>query len=159
READRRLPARGPRSPRARWLSTPDRDGHLPGSLSREPRDAEAARGRPAAALSICTTTRESRLPPGTPDHGAGAIVVVSTLRSQPADLRPEHLRREAGRLQEGHPARLPRTGTGQLHRAPDREALSTPSLSLLAESVGRELLQRGRIGKPSLEVGSTSNG
>ena len=44
-----------------------------------------------AAALSIRSADRESRVPARPPDDGAGPIELVPALRSQPADLRAEH--------------------------------------------------------------------
>ena len=40
---------------------------------------------------------RRSRVPAGPPDHGAGAVEPVPALRPQSADLRRQHLLREAG--------------------------------------------------------------
>ena len=64
-----------------------------------------------AAAVPVRAADREPRLPAGPPDHGAGAVELVPALRPQPADLRAQHLLRQAGGLCEGHAARVSRAG------------------------------------------------
>ena len=53
----------------------------------------------------------------GTPPDGAGAVDLVSADRSQPAEVRAEHLRGESGRLREGDAARVRVRGVGFAHR------------------------------------------
>ena len=53
---------------------------------------------------------------PGPPHHGAGAVELVPALRPQPADLRAEHLLRQAGGLSEGDAAGVPRGGCGEFY-------------------------------------------
>jgi putative CocE/NonD family hydrolase len=73
--------------------------GHLPRPLPRilhhpKPIDAE----RPAR-LPLRAAPHQPRLPARPPDHGAGAVELVPALRPQPADLRAQHLFRQAGGL------------------------------------------------------------
>src|SRR3546814_3783292 len=49
---------------------------------------------------------------------GAGAVDPVPALRPQPADLRAEHLLRQARGLPQGDPADLAFAGGGELYRA-----------------------------------------
>ena len=49
---------------------------------------------------------------------------LVSALRPQPADVRAEHLLREAGGLREGNAARLSFAGTSEFHRTSRRAAV-----------------------------------
>ena len=80
-------------------ISTHDFCGYFSRPVSRESGNAETHRARPATALSRCSTHCESRLPAGASDDGAGSIQLVSSLRSQSADFRPEHFSGEAGGL------------------------------------------------------------
>ncbi len=114
RQSDRRLSRSGRVAAGARRISARRFDGHLPRALSREHRDAETARRQSAARLPVGAAEREPRLPAGAPDHGAGAVELVSALRPQPADLRAQHLLGEAGGLPEGDAADLRK----ELHRA-----------------------------------------
>ena len=50
----------------------------------------------------------EPRLPARPPDHGADPVELVPALRPQSADVRAEHLLREAGGLREGDAIGLP---------------------------------------------------
>jgi hypothetical protein len=52
------------------------------------------------------------------PHYGAGAILVVPALRSQPADLRAKHHVRQAGRLSQSDSAHLARGGEDECSRA-----------------------------------------
>src|SRR5256885_600349 len=69
-------------------LSTDGVSGHLPRTLSREPRDTKGNRRRCAAAISLRAAHGESRVPAGTPHDGADPVVMVPALRSQSADVR-----------------------------------------------------------------------
>ena len=77
--------------------------------------------GRQAAALSLRAADRQPRLPAGPPDHGADPVELVPALRPQPADVRREHLFRQAGRLREGDVSRffVRRTGPARSSSPP----------------------------------------
>src|SRR5258706_562978 len=66
------------------------------------------------------TADRTPCLQARTPHHGAGAVDVVPAVRPQPADVRAQHLLREAVGLRQGDRARVSRRGRGQLHRPAD---------------------------------------
>ena len=72
-----------------------------------------------AADVQVHAADGESRVPAGASRHGAGPVELVPALRSQSADLRAEHLLREAGGLREGDAADLSRAGRGELHQLP----------------------------------------
>ena len=76
--------------------------------------DAQSHRTRQAARLPLRPAAGESRLPARPSHHGAGAVQLVPALRPQPADLCAEYLLGQAGGLQEGHAAHLPRAGRSQ---------------------------------------------
>ena len=63
---------------------------------------------RQAAALPLRAADGEPRIPARPPDHGADPVELVPALRPQSADLRAEHLLREAGGLREGDSIDLP---------------------------------------------------
>src|ERR1035437_6962552 len=114
REGDRRLPRRSGRPAGDGRLSIHDIGGHLPRPVSREPRDAQGNRTQHAAPVSLRAAHGEPRVSARTPDHGAGAIELVSTVRSQSADVRTQHLLRQAAGLSKGHAANLSRARTGE---------------------------------------------
>src|SRR6185295_10798565 len=55
------------------------------------------------------------------PHHGPGAEHVVSDHRSEPANVRAEHLRGEGERLQGGHASRVPDAAVPLTHRGTRR--------------------------------------
>ena len=132
-EGDRRVSRRSGGPAGARRLSADDVGRHLPRPLSRKLRDGESDRARQAAAVPLRAADGEPRVPAGTPDHGPGAIELVPSLRSQSADVRAEHLPCDAGGLQEGHAADLPRARRGELHRAADGDSTLKPIRFLIA--------------------------
>ena len=84
--------------------------GHRPEPDSRES-------GRP---LSIRATDGQPRVPAASPHHGADPVELVPTVRSEPTDLRRQHLLRQASGLQEGDPAHLSPAGRGERDRIAD---------------------------------------
>src|SRR5207253_4559515 len=65
------------------------------------------------------------------PHHGAGAVHLVSPLRSQSADIRAEHLLCEACRLHEGNAARLSRARRSELRRSSSCAVKQTTALDV----------------------------
>ena len=100
---------------------------------------------------TVRAADRQSRLQTGSPHHGAGAVDVISALRPESADLRPEHhLFRQAGRLHQGHATCVTRGGSNELHRparggsGPGRsDALIQDELLLLYRGKFRRRVQR----------------
>ena len=80
---------------------------------------AKAIAAESSAAVPLRAADGQPRLPAGAPDHGAGPIELVPALRSQPADLRAEHLLGEAGGLPQGHAADLSRSGRASFIELP----------------------------------------
>ena len=117
-EADRRLPGRGRRQPEMGGYQLMVSADIFRGRYRESLETPKAIAADKPLALQVRPADGEPRLPAGAPDHGAGAVELVPALRPQPADLRAEHLLGEAGGLPEGDAARLPRAGTGELHRA-----------------------------------------
>ena len=130
RQAHRRLPRRGRRRREDGRISVGDRDGHLSREIPRGLRPPEADRVERAARVRIRAADVQSRLPAGAPDHGANSVELVPALRSQPADLCPEHLLGESKRLQEGGTPNLPRARTRKLHRVADRVRTAMSNVS-----------------------------
>src|SRR6185436_20549499 len=124
--ADRRLAAGGGRTARDGRLRARDRDGRLPRALPREPREAERARARQAARLSLRPADGEPRVHARAPDHGAGPVELVPALRPEPADVRAQHLLGETGGLPQGRPAYLSRPRTVDLRGAASRRRALT---------------------------------
>ena len=60
---------------------------------------SETAQPECPAGLSLRPADHQPRLPAWPPDHGPGPVELVPALRSQPADLRPQYLLRQTGRL------------------------------------------------------------
>ena len=108
-ETDRRLSGRSAEPARDGRLSAGGFDGHFPRPLPREFRDAKGHHAERAASLPLHPADDESRLPARPPRDDPGAIELVPSLRSQPADIRAEHLLCQAGGLQEGDAAHLSR--------------------------------------------------
>src|SRR3546814_10781637 len=72
-------------------------------------------------SADVCSSDlaqRQPHHPAGAPPDGAGAVDPVPALRPQPADLRAEHLLRQARGLPQGDPADLAFAGGGELYRA-----------------------------------------
>ena len=99
RQADRRLSRRGAVAARTGRLSAGRRARHLPRPLPQLGDHAERNPRRDAATLPLRLAQRRPRLPARPPHHGPDPVEPVPALRPQPADLRREHLRREARRL------------------------------------------------------------
>ena len=91
----------------------------------------ESACAGHAAGVSFRAADGESRLPARPPDDGADPIELVPAVRSQPADLRPEHLLGEARRLSEGVQRVYHAPGPGQLRRAAAGHAVAASRKSL----------------------------
>ena len=87
------------------------------GPLSRELHDPKPIEPNKPLTYRFELPAGQPRLPARPPHHGAGAVELVPALRPQPADIRAEHLLRQAGGLPEGDAAHLPRAGQGELHR------------------------------------------
>ncbi len=62
-------------------LSAADWHGHLPRTLSRQPRASQCRSGEQGATIPFRAADGESCLPPRTSRHGAGAVDLVSALR------------------------------------------------------------------------------
>ena len=102
-EADRRLSRRGARaSPRWAAISWPISMDIFRGRYRESFEHPTAIPAGTAAALPLRAADREPRVPAGPPHHGADPVELVPALRPQPADLRAEHLLRQAGGLREG---------------------------------------------------------
>ncbi len=84
----------------------------------RDPATHPARRGR---GVLVQPPHPEPRLPEGSPPDGAGAEQLVPPHRPQPADVRAEHLRGEAGGLPGGH-APGPPLGPLPVTRQPARD-------------------------------------
>ncbi len=82
----------------------------------------------------------EPRVSAGASGDGADSVDAVSALRSQPADVCAEYLRREAGGLSEGHAENLACSGRGKLRQPSRGGALTQPCVS-------REATARGSCG------------
>ena len=70
--------------------------------------------GRQAAAIPLRAADDESRIRAGPSHHGADPVELVPAVRPQSADLRPEHLLRQAGGLCEGDAVGVPRRRTSR---------------------------------------------
>src|SRR6185436_2046363 len=98
-----------------------DLDGRPARPLSRKFRNRKTDHAEYTVALSLCDPDREPRVPARPPHHGANTVELVPALRSQPANVCPEHLLGQARRLSQSNPARLSHSGrsqTRELHRA-----------------------------------------
>ena len=85
---DRRLPGQVGAS--GKWAVSAHGVGrHLPRALSREPRDAEGPRVRPAAPVPIRPTHRKPRVPAGAPHHGAGPVELFPLYDRNPQKFVP----------------------------------------------------------------------
>src|ERR1019366_3504408 len=88
--------------------------------------NGEADCARQAASLPLRPAHREPRFLAGAPDHGPGPVELVSVVRPQSADVRPQHLLGQASGLSQGRAACLPRARQGKLHRGGSgRDALT----------------------------------
>ena len=126
-EGDRRVSGRSGRPARHGRLPVDGVGRHLPRPVPGGLRNRQTDCLRRAPALSVRAADGEPRLPARPPDRGADPVELVPLVRSQPADVRPEHLLGEARGLPEGRAAHLPCAGPGELHRsARGRAALKT---------------------------------
>ena len=81
------------------WISTDGFGGHFPRTVSREPRDAEGDCAGQAAAVSLHAADGEPCISAGTPDHGAGAVELVSAVRPESANICAEYFLGQTRRL------------------------------------------------------------
>src|SRR4029077_2278213 len=78
----------------------------------------------------------QSRVPPGASRDGADPVELVPALRPQPADLRQQHLLRQARRLPKGHAIDLPHARKAERRLAPASALISAPARALQPERV-----------------------
>ena len=92
--------------------------------LSQGSSEARRVRAESAGLAPLLDARHRSHVQEGAPDHDSDPELVVPAERSQPADVRAEHLRGEAGRLQDGDDARLSRSEQ-EFARRRSRDAVS----------------------------------
>ncbi len=140
-EADRRLSQRNARRRRARarsrtWPATSCRSASRfsAAAMSRASPSRAPLKAGKVEHYRWALPNVEPRVPARPPDHGAGPVEPVPALRPQPADLRAEHLLREARRLSEGDAERVPR----RRHRQRGAICRSCPSSAPRPARAGR---------------------
>src|SRR5205823_9814548 len=97
------------------------RAGGAPRPLPRELRAPAAARAQHADPVADPVTRPRSRVSEGAPLDGPGAIDLVPADRPQSAEIRPQHLPGDRGRLHPGDPPPLLLSGAGVASRAAHR--------------------------------------
>src|SRR5205823_9389814 len=104
--------------------------GHLPGPISREPRDAESDQSERAVALSLELAHREPCVSARSSHHDPDSVELVSTLRSQSTNIRPEYFLGQARGLSASDAADLSRAESGELRGIADRDEQVSISVS-----------------------------
>ena len=122
RQADRRL-SREVRGRDDARVPADDRRRRDPRPVSQEHRTARRADAERSRRVRDSVPRQRSRVPSRAPHHGAGAEHLVPGDRSEPAEVRAEHLSRAAVRLHRGHPAHLPIRRARVTHRAAGRRS------------------------------------
>src|SRR5207249_7612741 len=99
------------------WIRAADRDGDPAWPLQRKLRAPARPPGQQARRVAHPAARPRPRLPEGAPPDGPGAVDLVPADRSQPSEIRAEHLSGDGGRLREGHAPGVLLRGAAVTHR------------------------------------------
>ena len=123
-------PAPGQYAQIAERVRTAHRHGGAARPLQPELRASRSARGGQAHAIPHSSARSRSRVSEGASPDGAGAIHVVPADRSQPAEIRAQHLHGEALGFHARHPAGVLLAQAAVAHRAFGDALRLTPGTS-----------------------------